>query len=167
MRWLAALFLLWCLSAPAYALSVQNTPTITPEMMKLLPKVKGDAVPWQLFATTQEKQKKVTFPDGGYSFEVTPVFSEKLKELNGKEATLYGFMFPLEQSEKQGNFLLGPYPPSCPFHYHAPPALIVEVKAKKPVAFSWDAITLKGTLELPEKDPNGSFYILKDAEIVR
>lgn len=105
MRWLAALVFL-CIAAPAHSLSVQDSPTITPEMMKLLPKVKGDAVPWQLFATTKDKQKKVTFPDGGYSFEVTPIFSDKLKELNGKEVTLYGFMFPLEQAEKQGNSCL-------------------------------------------------------------
>lgn len=161
----AVALLLFCLTAPAYALSVQDSPSVTPEMTKLLPKVKGDTVPWQLFATTKEKQKKVTFPDGGYSFEVTPIFGDKLKELGGRQVTLYGFMFPLEQAEKQGNFLLGPFPPSCPFHYHAPPSLIVEVKSRKPVEFSWDAITLKGTLELMEKDPNGSYYILRDATL--
>jgi hypothetical protein len=88
-----------------------------------------------------------------------------MKELNGKEVTLYGFMFPLEQSEKQANFLIGPFPPSCPFHYHVPPSLIVEVKMKDPLAYSWDEITIKGTLKLAENDPNGVFYFLKEAEI--
>lgn len=163
---LVATLLLLMLATPAYALSMQDSPTITPDMMPL-PKPKEGTVPWQLFLTTKEKQKKVTFPSGGYSFEVTPIFDDKLKELNGEEVTLYGFMFPLEQSEEQANFLIGPFPPSCPFHYHVPPSLIVEVKAKKPLDFSWDEITLKGTLELADKDSNGVFYLLKDAVQVK
>jgi len=158
--------LLLAMANPTHALSVQDSPTITLDMMPL-PKAKGDAVPWQLFYTTKENQKKVSFPDGGYTFEVTPSFSKELKALNGKTVTIFGFMFPLEQAEKQSNFLLGPFPPSCPFHYHVPPALIIEVKAKKPIKFSWDELTLKGTLELAEQDPNGSFYILKDAVWVK
>lgn len=35
------------------------------------------------------------------------------------------------------------------------------------MALSCGRIILNGTLELLEKDPNGSLYILKDAEIVR
>lgn len=163
MRLLVILFLLM-VAGPAYALSIENGADLMSEMMPL-PKPKEGAVPWQLFITTKEKEIKVTLPDGGDSFEVTPVFDDKLKELNGKEVTLFGFMFPLEQTEKQSNFLIGPFPPSCPFHYHVPPSLIVEVKAKKPLDFSWDEITIKGTLALIEKDSNGSFYLLKDAVI--
>lgn len=165
MRRLLLVFLL-LLASPALSLTVQDAPDYVPKMPPL-PKVKGDALPWDIFLETKEKQKKVTFPDGGYSFEVTPLFTDKMKALNGKDVTLTGFMFPLEQSEKQGNFLLGPFPPSCPFHYHIPPSLVVEVRAKKPIAFSWDEITLKGTLELPEKDLSGSFYMLKNAEVTR
>lgn len=165
MRRLLLVFLL-LLASPALALTVQDAPDSIPKMPPL-PKVKGDALPWDIFLETKEKQKKVTFPGGGYSFEVTPIFTDKMKELNGKEVTLYGFMFPLEQSEKQANFLIGPFPPSCPFHYHIPPSLVVEVRTKKPIAFSWDEITLKGTLELADKDPNGVYYFLKDAEAVK
>lgn len=157
MRRLVVLFLL--LAVPAHALSTEE---VSP-YKQYFPKVKGDALPWDLFETTKEQQKKVTHPEGGYSFEVTPIFSEQLMVLDGTEVTLTGFMFPLEQAEKQSSFLLGPFPPSCPFHYHAPPAFIVEVKAAKPLEFSWDTITLKGTLVLAEKDPNGVFYFLKNA----
>jgi len=167
MRWIAALLALFCFSLPAYALSKQDSPTFIPDKMPPLPKVKEGVVPWQMFQATQEKQKRVNFPSGGYSFEVTPIFSDKLKELKGKEVMVYGFMFPLEQSEKQTIFLIGPYPPSCPFHYHLPPSLIVEVRAKTPMEFSWDAVTVEGILELPEKDPNGVFYIVKDAVLVK
>ncbi len=163
MRLIATLLLL-VLAMPAHALSVQDVPTITAEMMPL-PKPKEGTVPWQLFLTTKEKQKKVTFPDGGYSFEVTPIFSDALKALNGTEVVLHGFMFPLEQSEKQANFLMGPFPPSCPFHYHIPPSLVVEVRTQKPVTFSWEAITLKGRLELVERGTEGVYYFLRDAEV--
>lgn len=158
---LLLVFLLF-LASPALALTVEDAPDIIPEMPPL-PKVKGGALPWDIFLETKENQKKVSFPDGGYTFEVTPIFSDKLKAYDDKQVTLYGFMFPLEQSEKQANFLIGPFPPSCPFHYHIPPSLIVEVRTEKPIDFSWDEITLKGTLELAEKDPNGVYYILKDA----
>lgn len=161
-----ALLLTLFLSAPAYALSLQDSPTLTPDMMPL-PKAKEGTVPWQLFLTTKEKQQKITYPDGGYSFEVTPIFGDGLKALNGKEIQLYGFMFPLEQSEKQSDFLIGPYPPSCPFHYHVPPSLIVEVRTSEPINFSWDEVRLKGTLELAEKDENGIFYYLKGAVQVK
>jgi hypothetical protein len=167
MRWIAALLALFCFSLPAYALSKQDSPTFIPDKMPPLPKVKEGVVPWQMFQATQEKQKRVNFPSGGYSFEVTPIFSDKLKELKGKEVMVYGFMFPLEQSEKQTIFLIGPYPPSCPFHYHLPPSLIVEVRAKTPMEFSWDAVTVKGILELPVKDQNAVFYIVKDAVLVK
>lgn len=163
MYWLA-LCLCWLWSGAALAFSVQDTPDYIPPMPPL-PKAKGDALPWEMFLKTKEMQNKITYPDGGYSFVVKPIFDDTLKILHRKEVTLYGFMFPLEQSDKQSNFLIGPFPPSCPFHYHVPPSLIVEVQAIEPVPFSWDEITLRGTLELADKDTNGIFYYLKNATI--
>ncbi len=166
LRYVSVIALVLCVSLPARALSFQDAPTLSPALMAL-PKVKEGVVPWQIFAETKEKQRKVTFPDGGFAYEVSPQFSEKLKTMDGKEVTLYGFMFPLEQSDKQGTFLLGPYPASCPFHYHVTPSLVVEVKAKKPLGFSWDPLTLKGTLQLVENDENGIFYYLREAVLIK
>jgi len=151
---------------PARALSFQDAPTLSPALMAL-PKVPQGALAWQVFAKTKEKQRKITFPDGGFAFEVSPEFDSELKALDGKQVTLYGIMFPLEQSSKQGSFLLGPYPASCPFHYHVTPSLVVEIKAKQPVEFSWDPLTLTGTLQLVENDENGVFYYLRDAVLVK
>lgn len=139
---------------------------MSPETMPL-PKAKEGTVGWQIFLSTKEKEKKITYPDGSYAFEVTPIFADTIKVLEGKRIKLHGFMFPLEQAQKQGNFLLGPYPPSCPFHYHVPPALMIEVKARKPVAFSWDELTMEGTLTLLAKAPNGVYYELTDAVVVK
>jgi hypothetical protein len=166
MRWFLAVVLSSLMAVPAQAITQEDGAVITPEMMPL-PKAKEGAIAWQDFLTTTEKSQKIVHPDGGYSFAVEPVFHEKIKALAGKEITIFGFMFPLEQSEKQAHFLIGPYPPSCPFHYHVPPSLIIEIKSKEPVEFSWDEIGVRGTLELAGKDSNGIYYTLKDAVIVR
>lgn len=160
MRWLLpVLILLVPLYAPA--ISLQDSPLLSPETMPL-PQTPERALPWKVLYSTKETNRKVTFPDGSYSFETTPAFTSDVKALDGKKITFYGFMFPLEQSDAQSDFLIGPYPPSCPFHYHVPPSLIVEVRTKKPIAFTWDGLTVTGTLELA-KGPSDVFYILKDA----
>lgn len=74
-----------------------------------------------------------------------------------------GFMFPLEQSEKQQNFLIGPYPLSCPFHYHIGPSQVVEVIAKKPMKFSYDPVTVTGVLKLRFNEETNMFYYLENA----
>jgi hypothetical protein len=47
--------------------------------------------------------------------------------------------------------------------------LVIEVHAdKSPVKFSYDAVTLKGRLQLVEKDPeNSTFYKLLDVQQVK
>ena len=157
------------MSVHAMALSIEDAPDdLFDDVIEMppLPQAKEGVLSWEIFLATKEDEKEITFPDGGYSFEATPIFTDEMKALNGTEVMLHGFIFPLEQAEKQASFLIGPFPPSCPFHYHVPPTLIVEVQAKEPVTFSWDEITLKGTLELKEKDPNGVYYFLKNAELV-
>ena len=98
-----------------------------------------------------------------------PDFSKEVKELEGKEVTIKGFMFPLGAADEQKLFLLGPFPVGCPFHYHVAPALIVEVHAEKaPVKFSYDPVLVKGKLALVINDvENNTFYRLTDAELVK
>ena len=72
-----------------------------------------------------------------------------------------GFMFPLEQSEKQKRFLIGPYPLSCPFHYHVGPSQVIEISSEKAIDFSFDPITIKGKLEVKYNEETGTFYYLK------
>jgi uncharacterized protein len=148
------------------AVLAQDAQGYVPEMPPL-PKAQNGALSWDFFSETKENQKKITHDNGSYTFEITPVFAQRMKDLNGKQVKLHGFMFPLEQSEEQSDFLFGPFPSSCPFHYHIPPQLVVEIAAKTPIAFTWDPITLKGTLELVEKDTNDIYYILNDAELAQ
>jgi len=93
---------------------------------------------------------------------MAPEYSKEIMKLDGKEVTLMGFMFPLsENMAGQTNFLLGPYPTSCPFNYHSPPSQVVEVITKTPVKFSFDPITIKGKLEVKYNRDTGVFYYLK------
>lgn len=121
-------------------------------------------VPWEVLGKTSGEE--VTFEDknGETIISLRPVFPKEVKELNGKIVKLQGFMFPLEQSEKQGRFLFGPFPMSCPYHYHVGPNMVIEVHAKEAMTFSFDPLVLAGKLELVESDDEyGVFYRLRDA----
>lgn len=123
--------------------------------------VTGDAIKWQVFAKTEEKSSCIIDAEGFDNCSVKPIYSSEIKKLNNKEVTLTGFMFPLDPSDKQKNFLIGPYPTSCPFHYHARPSEIVEVKLTKAIDFSYDPVTVKGILLLQYNKETGIFYYLK------
>ncbi len=124
---------------------------------------------WKVFSKTKEINVEGKTKDG-YDYQFfKPKFSEAVRKLDGQEVTVKGFMFPLDETEKQKLFLFGPFPVSCPFHYHVSPSLVIEVHADKaPVKFSYDPITLKGRLRLVNVDPeNSTFYKLVDAQLVK
>jgi hypothetical protein len=123
--------------------------------------------PWEVFGETAQHEYSYKDEEGMEWSGVRPEFSDALKQMDGSDILIQGYMFPLGQEEKQPLFLLGPFPVSCPYHYHVKPNLIIEVHAKTPVAFSYDAVNIKGTLELvPKDDEYNVFYRLKDAELV-
>ena len=122
---------------------------------------------WQVFAETKQTPYLYTDSEGQEWEGVRPQFTDTLNSLDGQEIIIQGFMFPLGQEEEQEMFLLGPFPLSCPFHYHVTPNLIIEVYAKTPVTFSYDAVNVKGTLELvPKDDEYNVFYRIKDAVFI-
>lgn len=124
-------------------------------------------VDWQIFGQTRQHDYDYTDAQGMQWSGVRPEFSQSLKELDGKKILLQGYMFPLGVEEKHATFLLGPFPVSCPFHYHVMPNLIIEVSATEPLDFSYDPINIEGTLELvPKDDEYNVFYRLKDAAFV-
>ena len=123
--------------------------------------VTGDAIPWQLFGKTKEIEDCTIDKDGFDYCLIKPVYDDKIKKYNGKTVTIMGFMFPLEQSEKQKKFLIGPYPLSCPFHYHVGPSQVIEISSDEAVDFSFDPITIKGELKVKYNEETGTFYYLK------
>ena len=124
-----------------------------------------DGIDWQLFGQTKQKSYAYADEAGRKWIGVRPEFPKNLQRLDGRQVLIKGFMFPLGQEEKQPRFLMGPFPVSCPFHYDVTPSLIIEVHAKKPVAFSYNAVSIRGQLELvPQDDEYNVFYRLKNAK---
>jgi hypothetical protein len=124
--------------------------------------------PWLLFGKTGQDEYSFQDAEGFGWSGVRPVFPQELTALDGTEILVQGYMFPLGQDDRQSVFLLGPFPLSCPFHYHVTPNLIIEVHAQTPIAFSFDAVNIKGRLELvPEDDEYNVFYRLHDAVLIR
>jgi hypothetical protein len=172
MKLFAAILILYLLAAPAHALTEeQNSDGTERTMLDYIEEfvdVPEGAIDWKIFGATKEVAAKGK-TDDGYDIEYTkPEFSPELKMLDGKEITVKGFMFPLEAEEKQKLFLFGPFPVSCPFHYHAGPSLILQVNAdENPVQFDYDPVVITGTLELVPDDPEyNTFYRLKNARKV-
>lgn len=125
--------------------------------------VTGDAIPWQLFNETKEVEVCTVDEDGFDNCWINPEYSPTITQYHNQTVTLMGYMFPLEQSDKQGHFLIGPYPLSCPFHYHVNFSQIIEVRTKKPIKFSYEPLTLKGTLSASLNEETGLFYVLSEA----
>ncbi len=122
-------------------------------------------IDWKLFSETKEVSYSITRNNDLWE-GVKPKFSDELKKLDGQKIKMSGYMFPLDQTEKQKNFLLGPFPLTCPYHSHSPINLTIEAYAKNSIQFSYDAITVEGILELvPQDFEYNTFYRLKDAVI--
>ena len=123
---------------------------------------------WKVFGKTKEVEAQSKTEDGYDNFYSKPEFPPEVKALDGKEIIVKGYMFPLDQTDEQKEFLFGPFPLSCPYQYHVGPSLVIEVHADNhPVEFDYEPVTIKGTLELVSDDPEYStFYRLTDAKQV-
>lgn len=90
-------------------------------------------------------------------------FPDDILALEGKTIRVQGFMMPLEQGDQQRHFLLSASTPSCFYCAPGGPESVVEVKAERGLAFTFDALTLEGELELLDPNEMGMFYRLKAA----
>lgn len=121
---------------------------------------------WKIFSETKEDPYSIE-KDGETWEGFNPIFSDAIKAYDGKKIKMTGFVFPLDETEEQKHFLFGPFPLTCPFHYHVPAALTIEAFAEEPITFSYDAITIEGVLELiPQDLEYNTFYHLNDVKIV-
>lgn len=102
----------------------------------------------------------------GFKVDV-PVFSKELQSLEGKEITIKGYIIPVEGYKSHKEFIFSAYPYNmCFFCGGAGPETVMEVKAKSPVAFTADPITIKGKLHLNATDINRLMYSLTDVQKV-
>ena len=131
-------------------------------------KIPRGGVSWKVFGETEMDEYTIIDDLGEEWMGVRPNFKNKILELDSTEILIQGYMFPLEQSEKQSLFLLGPFPISCPYHPHTSANLLIEVSTEKPVIFTYEAINIKGVLELiPRDDQYNIFFKLKNAKLVK
>jgi uncharacterized protein len=120
---------------------------------KPLPERK-DVVSWSTFAQVQLSR-------AGDRFE--PQFSAAVAALDQKSVKVQGFMLPLDTGEKHALFVLSAVPPTCAFCMPAGPEAVVEVRAKQPLAYTDNAVTVTGKLSVLKADPTGVFYRLTEA----
>jgi len=96
-----------------------------------------------------------------------PVFSDKVKALEGKEVIMKGYVIPVEGYKSHKEFILSAFPYNmCFFCGGAGPETVMEVMASEPVKYQADAIYLKGILRLNADDINRLMYFLEDAVLV-
>ncbi len=123
---------------------------------------------WKLFSKTKSIPYSYKNNEGKELYGVKPQFPTGLHNINGQKIKIQGYMFPLSAGDKQSIFMLGPFPVSCPYHYHIGPALVIEAHALKEIKFDFKAINLEGILELvPRDDEYNLFYRLRDVRVIK
>ena len=137
-------------------------PSQIPKVHNSFYKVPEGAVGWDLLGDLQVQSETIAPLQTIFHTDFRP----EVKALNGQEAKVMGFLFPLEGGLEHDHFLLTAWPPSCPFCLPAGPSQMVEVFCAKPVAFTDGAIMMAGTFEVLHEDPSGLYYRMHDAKEV-
>ncbi|MBK6363154.1 MAG: hypothetical protein IPF52_06495 [Saprospiraceae bacterium] len=97
-----------------------------------------------------------------------PVFSDQVKALNNKEITLKGYIIPVEGYKSHKEFIFSAFPYSmCFFCGGAGPETVMEVMSLEPIKYSAESITIKGVLQLNDKDINRLMYKLINVKLVK
>ena len=117
-------------------------------------KERADVLSWTVLTAVKTKVVKN---------RIFPVFPENVQALHQKSQRIQGFMMPLEPGEKQKRFLLSAVPLTCAFCVPGGPESMVEVKTKKPIKYSLDAVVVEGLFSVLEDDPSGLYYRMTDA----
>ncbi|MFC0264047.1 hypothetical protein [Fontibacter flavus] len=96
-----------------------------------------------------------------------PVFSDKIKKLEGKVVEADGYIIPFEGMFKPEHIILSSLPlAECFFCGSGGPETVMEVMMKNPIKYTSKRVKVRGKLTLNDKDPEKLMYILKDAELL-
>lgn len=114
-----------------------------------------NALPWSVVTeTTVDRHYRPTFP-------------RYLKELDGKQVTLRGFMQPLNDTSELSDFLLIEYPVGC-WYCEQPEMtaiLLIEMPEGKTCNFTRERVCIRGKLSLNDKDPENFLYTIREARV--
>ena len=112
-------------------------------------------IPWELLGeTVLEKPFKPNFP-------------KYVQELQGKQITMTGFMYPLREDPEMTAFLFIEAPVGC-WYCEMPETtgiLFVEMPTGKSTAIRRGLIRITGRLQLNATDPEDFLYAVKDARV--
>jgi hypothetical protein len=98
------------------------------------------------------------------SGRAVPAFASEVEQLDGQQVAIQGFIFPIEQGQQQEHFILIAFPlADCFYCLPGGSESMIEVKTAQPVEFTYDPVTITGTLEVLESDPMGMYYRLTAA----
>jgi hypothetical protein len=94
-----------------------------------------------------------------------PVFSKEVKDMDGKEVTVKGYIIPTDGYKSQTEFVFSAFPYNmCFFCGGAGPETVMEVVSKTPIKYTSEPVYLKGILKLNGKDVNRLIYSLEKAD---
>jgi hypothetical protein len=123
-----------------------------------LPPIQADALnalPWAVLTeTTLDRAFK-------------PTFAKYLRELDGKQVALSGFMQPLDDNVDATGFMLIEAPVGC-WYCEVPEAtgiVYVEMPAGKTARLTRGLVKISGKLQLNDKDPENFLYTISKAKV--
>lgn len=114
-----------------------------------------NTLPWSVVTeTTLDRQYRPTFP-------------RYLKDLDGKQVTLNGYLQPLGDDADLNAFLLVEYPIGCWYCEQPEPTaiLLVELPEGKTHPYTREQVKVHGKLRLNAGDPENFIYTIFDGEI--
>ncbi len=126
----------------------------------------------RISSQTWNTLSKVDFKmqESAYGEMYLPEFSSEVKNLEGKEITLPGYMVPADGLKgvfKPTHFILSSLPlAACFFCGVGGPESVVEVYMSEPIEYTTEAVKIKGKLMLNGVDSYQMMYILEDAEFM-
>lgn len=112
-------------------------------------------VPWELFGETTV----------GKPFR--PVFADYLRQLDGKQVALTGFMYPLREDPEATAFMFIENPVGC-WYCEQPDMtaiVLIEMPDGKSFHFTRGQIHVRGKLVLNASDPENFLYTIRDAQV--
>jgi hypothetical protein len=122
---------------------------------KLLPQVRDEL--W-----TKLTKCKLDYDEdkGTYSIHVTP----EVKALDGKTITVRGFVLPMDGSDRTQHFLISRNTPVCMYCPPGQPNEVVEVQAKRPIAWTNKIVAVTGKLSLINDGEQALFFRVENGE---
>ena len=103
----------------------------------------------------------------GFKVDV-PVFSKSIKDMEGKEVTVRGYIIHIEGYKSHTEFILSAYPYNmCFFCGGAGPETVMEVTAREGSEYTAEAIEVKGILRLNDTDINRMMYAIEEVTLIQ